>query len=375
MSSKYQDELGLIVMDNIKEFGESVDKHLMKKRNTTQSFIIPKEEIRFSSGDGKVMLKDSTREKDLYIISDVGNNGMVYKMAGYINHMSPDDHFQDIKRVISADGGEAARLSVFMPLLYASRQHKRHAGESLDCPLALQELERLNVKEIITCDAHDPRVENALSTSTSFDSFYVTNELVHSFIVNEDFDPDKIIIISPDTGAVERAIYNAGYFNSDVGMFYKRRDYSRMENGKNPIVAHDYLGTDLLGMTVIITDDMISSGGSMIDTAKNVKQRGATKVIMITTFAMFVEGLEEFDKAYENGIFDAVYSTNLTYVDQEVNKRPWYHQVDCSSFAADIIDTLNSGNSTANLKNGKQKVMEMLDKKKKGSNEKLNFRK
>ncbi len=271
MSSKYKDELGLIVMDNIKEFGESVDRHLMEKRNTTQSFIIPKEEVRFSSGDGKVILKDSTREKDLYIISDVGNHSMTYKMAGYTNRMSPDDHFQDIKRVISADGGEAARLSVFMPLLYASRQHKRHDGESLDCPLALQELERLNVKEIITCDAHDPRVENALSTNTSFDSFYVTNELVRSFIINEDFDPDKIIVISPDTGAVERAIYNAGFFGSDVGMFYKRRDYSRIENGKNPIVAHDYLGKDLLGLTIVITDDMISSGGSMIDTAKDVK--------------------------------------------------------------------------------------------------------
>ncbi len=366
MSGKYKDELGLIVMDNMKEFGENVDKHLMKKRNTNQSFIIPKQEIRFSSGDGKVIIKGSTRDKDLYILSDVGNYSKTYKMANYENHMSPDDHFQDIKRVISGTRGHAERLSVIMPLLYESRQHKRHGGESLDCPLALQELEWLGVKEIVTFDAHDPRVENAVTPNTCFDSFYVTNELLKSFIINEDFNPDELIVISPDTGAVERAIYNAGYFNADVGMFYKRRDYSRIENGKNPIVAHDYLGKDLEGMTVIITDDMISSGGSMLDTAKDVKQRGAKKVIILTSFAMFIEGLYAFDKAYEENLFDAVYSTNLTYVDQDIHKRVWYNQVDCSSFMADIIDTLNSGNSTKDLKNGKQKILTMLEKKKKG---------
>lgn len=363
MSSKYKDELGLIVMKNCENFGKSIDSKIMKKRQISESFIIPIEQVRFNNGEGKVVIKDSVRDKDLYILSDVGNHSETYKMFGYENHMSPDDHYQDIKRVISAIRGQADRISVVMPLLYESRQHRRKGRESLDCALALQELQSLGVSTIVTFDVHDPNIQNAVPNSMSFENFYPTNTILKEFIKNEDFDSSDVIFISPDTGAMDRARYYANMFQADVGIFHKRRDLSKIVDGKNPIVAHEYLGRNLTGKTAIVVDDMIASGGSMLDVANDLKQRGAQKVYLISTFAMFTNGFDKFNEAFKSGLFDKLYSTNLTYVDSEVTKMPWYKMVDCSTYASDIIDTLNSSGSISELKNGKQKIIEMLDKK------------
>lgn len=367
MSGKYRDSLGLIVMDSCKEIGESINKRIMKQRNLSDSLIIPTKLPRFSNGEGKCVIEEgSAMDKDLYIITDIGNYDLTYRMHKFINHMSPDDHYQDIKRVISAVNGEADRLTVIMPMLYESRQHRRNPGESLDCALALQELQNLGVKRVITYDVHDPSVQNALSPSTSFQTFYPTNTMMQQFIKNESFNPDDVLFISPDNGAMGRAIYNANMFAADVGMFYKRRDVSRMVNGKNPVVAHEYLGKNIDGKTLVIVDDMISSGGSMLDVAKDLKHRGAEKIYMFTSFSLFTDGIEEFNKFYEEGYFDSLYSTNLTYIDSEITKMPWYKSVDCSNHLSEVIDALNSSRSVEHLKNGRQKILTMLDEKKKG---------
>lgn len=367
MSSKYEDELGLIVMDNAKEFGKEIEQKIKEKRNLPdKSFIIPVDEVRFGNGEGKAMINNSVRDKDLYIISDIGNHSETYKMYGYYNHKSPDDHFQDIKRVISAVRGQAERMTVVMPLLYESRQHRRKGRESLDCALALQELQNLGVRTVVTFDVHDPNIQNSIPTSMSFENFYPTNTILKQFIKNEDFDSNEVIFISPDTGAMDRARYYANMFQSDVGLFHKRRDLSMVVNGKNPIVAHEYLGKNLKDKTAIVVDDIIASGGSMLDVANDIKKRGANKVYLIATFSMFTEGLEKFNDAFKEGLFDSLYSTNLTYADPELDKMPWYKKVDCAPYASDIIDTLNKSGSISELKNGKQKILTMLDKKKKG---------
>ena len=366
MSSKYQDELGLIVMNNCKDLGESINANLMARRSKKDSFIIPTDVIRFNNGEGKVVINDTVRDKDLYILSDVGNHSETYKMYGYENHKSPDDHYQDIKRVISAVRGQADRITVVMPMLYSSRQHRRKGRESLDCALALQELQNLGVSTIVTFDVHDPNIQNAVPTSMSFENFYPTNTILKEFIKNESFDPSNVEFISPDGGAFDRAKFYANMFQAGVGMFHKRRDYSTIVDGKNPIVAHNYLGSDLNGKTAIVVDDMIASGGSMLEVADELKQRGAEKVFLISTFSMFTSGLDGFDKAYKKGLFDSLYSTNLTYVDSEALNYPWYKRIDCSDYASDIINTLNTSGSVSELKNGKQKILNMLEKKKKG---------
>ncbi len=364
MSSKYQDELGLIVMNNCKEFGEKIDSNLIKRRSKSNSFIIPTDIIRFNNGEGKAVIKDTVRDKDLYILSDIGNHSETYKMYGYDNHKSPDDHYQDIKRVISATRGQADRITVVMPMLYSSRQHRRKGRESLDCALALQELESLGVDTIVTFDVHDPDIQNAVPNRMSFENFYPTNVILEQFIKNEDFDPERVKFISPDAGAFDRAKYYANMFGSDVGMFHKRRDYSKIVNGKNPIIAHNYLGGNLKGETAVVIDDMIASGSSMLDVASDLKDKGAKKVFLISTFSMFTSGLDCFNKAYEQGLFDKLYSTNLTYVDKDAYEAFWYKQIDCSSFASDIINTLNTSGSISELKNGKQKILSMLEDKK-----------
>lgn len=366
MSNKYEDELGLIVMNNCKTFGESINNNLMERRSKKDSFIIPADIIRFNNGEGKVIIKDSVRDKDLYIISDVGNHSDTYEMYGYTNHKSPDDHFMDIKRVISAIKGQADRITVMMPMLYESRQDKRKGRESLDCALALQELQNLGVGTVVTFDAHNPDIQNAVPTNMSFENFYPTNTILKEFIKNEEFNPEDVKFISPDKGAMDRAIHYANMFNADVGMFHKRRDYSKVVDGKNPIVAHNYLGGDLQDEIAIVVDDMIASGGSMLDVARDIKERGAKKVYLISTFSLFTSGLDSFNKAYEERIFEKLYSTNLTYVDEAVYKTPWYKQIDCSDYASDIINTLNTSGSVSELKNGKQKILTMLDRKKKG---------
>lgn len=364
--SKLDEDLGLIVMGNCKQFGSKVDSYLKSRRDEDKSFIIPIEEVRFSNGEGKVVIDDSVRDRDLYIISDVGNHSMTYKMFGYENHMGPDEHYQDIKRVISAVRGQSARTTVVMPLLYESRQHRRKGRESLDCALALQELQNLGVETIVTFDVHDPNIQNAVPTSMSFENFYPTNTILQDFIKNEEFNTDKVIFISPDGGAMDRARYYANMFQADVGMFYKRRDLSKIVNGKNPVVAHEYLGSDLNGKTAIVVDDMIASGGSMLEVAEDLKQRGAQKVYLISTFSMFANGIDNFNKAYKEKLFEKLYSTNLTYIDEEAKKQEWLKEIDCSSFAGRIIDTLNVSGSISELKNGKQKILTMLDKKKNG---------
>ena len=367
MGGKYENSLGIIAMDNCKDFVLKIDKKLMKKRKTTKSFIIPVSVPRFSNGESKAIINDTVRDKDLYIISDIGNHSETYKMYDYINHKSPDDHFQDIKRVLSAVRGQADRITVVMPLLYESRQHRRKGRESLDCALSLQELQKLGVQTIVTFDVHDPNIQNAVPTNMSFENFYPTNTILKEFIKNEDFDPEEVVFISPDTGAFDRTRFYANMFQADVGIFHKRRDLSKIVDGKNPIVAHEYLGRDLEGKTAIIIDDMIASGGSMLDVASNIKKRGAKKVYLIATFSMFTSGIEVFEKAYKDGLFDSLYSTNLTYIDPKILKTKWYKPVDCSTYASEIIDTLNSSGSISKIINGKEKILKMLDDKKKGN--------
>ena len=365
MSKSTDKDLGLIVLKNCEKFGKSIDEYLMTKRDTDQSFIIPTEEIRFNNGEGKIVINSSVRDKDIYIISDVGNHSMTYEMFGYENHMGPDEHFQDIKRVISAIRGQAERITLVMPLLYESRQHKRKGRESLDCALALQELQTLGVETIVTFDAHDTNVQNAVPTNLAFENFYPTNNILKDFITNEEFNKNEIIFISPDTGAMDRAKYYAGMFQADVGMFYKRRDLTKVVNGKNPIVAHEYLGADVKDKVTVVVDDMIASGGSMLETAEELKKRGAKKVFIISTFALFTNGIEKFNEAFKNKLFDALYSTNLSYVSKEVLKQKWFKQTDCSSYAGKIIHTLNMSGSISNLKNGKEVILELLEKKNK----------
>ena len=366
MSGKYENSLGIIVMDNIKDFGEKVNEQIMDIRKTENSFLIRAKTPRFNNGDSKGVIIDTVRDKDIYILSDVGNHSMTYNMFGYENHMSPDEHFQDIKRIISALRAQPDRITVFMPFLYQSRQHRRNKRESLDCALALQELHSLGVDVVATIDAHDPNIQNAVPANMSFENFFASNSILSAFIKEEDFNPDDVVFISPDNGAMERTSYYAGMFNADVGMLYKRRDLSKIVDGHNPVVAHEYLGRDIKDKTVVIVDDMIDSGGSILDVINQLKERGAKKVYAIATFPLFSKGLDKFNEAYENGHLNKIYSTNLTYSDPDLLKTPWYRQVDCSGYVSDIIDTLNKSGSITELKNGKQKILNMLDEKRSG---------
>ncbi len=341
-------DLKLIVMENAKGFGEKVDNWLKKIRKTDESFILPIEQVRFSDGEGKVKLLSSIRGKDVFIISDTHNYNITYTMYGKTHTMSPDEHYQDIKRVILASMGHARRLNVIMPFLYESRQHRRKSRESLDCALALQELEALGVDNIITFDVHDPNVQNAVPTM-SLDNFYPTNDILKEFLKHENVNEEDWLVISPDAGAMDRARYLADIIKVDVGLFYKRRDLSKIVNGSNPIVAHEYLGKDLKGKNIIVVDDMIASGKSLIETAEEAKRRGANRIFFFSTFALFTNGPETFIKAHEKKIFNKIYSTNLTYVPDEINKKDWFIAADCSKFMADIIDYNNAGKSISKL--------------------------
>ena len=319
--------------------------------NPKNSYLISTTEPRFSNGEGKVYLRETVRGKDIYILADVGNYGCKYEMFGMETHMGPDEHFQDIKRAISAIAGKSRRITVIMPLLYASRQHKRKGRESLDCAMALQELERLGVDNILTFDAHDPRVENAVSTA-GFDSLHCTFQILKGIIENEDtlaLDKEKSIVISPDTGGMDRAIFYSSMLGIDVGMFYKRRDYTRIVNGKNPIVSHEYLGADVAGRDVLIVDDMLASGESIIDLAEQLKKRNAKDIYVAVTFALFTEGIRNFNRCYSDGLIKRIYSTNLSYVPEEIKNMPWFAQVDMSEFLALLIDKLNYDESIAPL--------------------------
>ena len=362
--SELNHELGLLVLESCKELGNAVDKYIQAKRGVNESFIIPIEEIRFSNGEGKVKLPQTVRGKDIYILCDIGNYSCTYEMFGFTNHKGPDEHFQDIKRTVSAIRGKARRITVIMPLLYESRQHRRKGRESLDCALALQELERLGVNEVITFDVHDPNVQNAVPL-LSFENIYPTYDIVKSLIHNEETlerDKEKLLVISPDTGAMDRAIYYSSVLGVDVGLFYKRRDHSTVVNGKNPIVEHEYMGRDVAGKDVLIVDDMIASGESVLDIAKELKKRNVRNVYVATSFAFFTEGLEKFNKYYEDGIIARVYSTNLTYVPEKLKNSPWFKEVDMSEFLARIINRLNYDKSIAKYMDATKVIQELLTK-------------
>ena len=342
-------ELGIIALESCRELGQEVNEIIQEKRNTKETFLVPTNEIRFANGEGKIKLPETVRGKDIYILCDIGNYSCTYKMFGFTNHKGPDEHFQDIKRAVSAIRGKAARITVIMPLLYESRQHRRKGRESLDCALALQELERLGVDEIITFDVHDPNVQNAIPL-LSFENIYPTYDIVKSLLSNEstlELDKEKLLVISPDTGAMDRAIYYSSVLGVDVGLFYKRRDHSTVVNGKNPIVEHEYMGREVDGKDVLIVDDMIASGESVLDIALELKKRNAKNVYVATTFAFFTEGLEKFNKYYADGIISRVYSTNLTYISPELMEAKWFNAVDMSEFLARIINRLNYGKSIA----------------------------
>ena len=358
--------LGIIPLASCTEMGKKVDEYLVKWREQRQnentstlnfagykrdSYIVNAKTPRFGSGEGKGVLVDSVRGHDLYIMLDVCNYSLEYTVCGFKNHMSPDDHYADLKRVIAAAGGKARRINVIMPFLYESRQHKRTGRESLDCALMLQELTDMGVENIITFDAHDPRVHNAIPLK-GFESVSCTYQFIKYLLLNVDdlhIDSEHMMVISPDEGGMGRAVYFANVLGLDMGMFYKRRDYTKIVNGRNPIVAHEFLGTNVEGKDVIIIDDMISSGESMIDVASELKKRGASRVFCATTFGLFTNGFDKFDEAYENGIIDRILTTNLVYQPTELLSKPWYINVDMSKYMALLIDTLNHDSSISNL--------------------------
>ena len=353
--------LKIVALDGCKEFANLVDQHIVeyrKKANADdvslvrslnysdydkKSYLIDAITPRFGTGEGKALINESTRGCDLYIMVDVTNHSIEYTVNGHTNYMSPDDHFQNLKRVIAASAAHAKRINVVMPFLYESRQHKRSGRESLDCAIALEELYNMGVHNVITYDAHDPRVQNATPLS-GFDNFMPTYQFVKTIFNNINdiiIDKDHLMCISPDEGAMDRAVYLANNLEVDMGMFYKRRDYSRVVNGRNPIVAHEFLGTNVQGKDVIIVDDMLSSGESMLDTAKALKQRLAKRVIVCTTFGLFTNGLDAFDKAYQDGTIDYVITTNLNYRNPELLTRKWYLEADMSRNLAAIINSFN----------------------------------
>ena len=366
MKDSLYGELSVIGMRGCESFSAQVDAYLQdwRRHDSDGTFLVEANCPRFGSGEGKGTIHQSLRGNDVYIISDVFNHGVNYTMYGQTVPMSPDDHFQDLKRIIGAIGGKARRISVIMPMLYEGRQHKRSGRESLDCAMALQELVNIGVTNIITFDAHDPRVQNAIPLS-GFENVRSTYQMIKALLRTSpdiDIDPDKTMIISPDEGGMAKCMYYSSVMGIDLGMFYKRRDYSVIINGKNPIVAHEYLGRDVSGKDVIIVDDMISSGDSVIDVAKQLKDKGAKRIFVFATFGLFCNGLEAMDKAYSEGIFDKIYTTNLVYRSPELLARDWYSEVNMCKYVAYIIDTLNHDRTISTLLDQSKKIHALLDK-------------
>lgn len=371
--------LGLIPLQSCDALGKKVDAWLADWRRERESehkttiafagyqkdsYIIGSRTPRFGSGEGKGEILESVRGKDLYIMVDVCNYSLTYSLNGMKNHMSPDDHYQDLKRVIAAAAGKARRINVIMPFLYESRQHRRTGRESLDCALALRELVDMGVENIITFDAHDPRVQNAIPLK-GFETVQPIYQFIKHLLKHEkdlQIDSDHMMVISPDEGGMGRAVFFANVLGLDLGMFYKRRDYSKIVNGRNPIVAHEFLGSSVEGKDVVIIDDMISSGESMLDTAKELKRRKAKKVFICTTFGLFTNGLKKFDEYYENGYIDRVLTTNLVYQTPELLERPYYIDVDMSKYIALIIDNLNHDSSLSELLNPTGRINRLLEK-------------
>lgn len=375
--------LGMIALEGCKPLGEKIDKYLVKWRTERESehkdslafsgyqrpsYLLRANVPRFGSGEAKGVILESVRGSDLYLLVDVANYSLTYSLGGHENHMSPDDHYQDLKRIIAAVGGKARRITVIMPFLYESRQHKRTARESLDCALALQELVAMGVDNIITFDAHDPRVQNAIPLH-GFETVQPAYQFIKGLLKNVkglQIDSDHMMVISPDEGGMGRAIYIANVLGLDMGMFYKRRDYTRIVNGRNPIVAHEFLGTDVEGKDMIIIDDMISSGESVLEVASELKKRKANRIFVFATFGLFTSGLDRFDAAYENGIITKVLTTNLIYQTPELLSRDWYINCDMSKYIAYIIDTLNHDSSISDLLNPNERIQSVVSRYKNG---------
>ncbi|MDF2802742.1 MAG: ribose-phosphate pyrophosphokinae [Anaerocolumna sp.] len=374
--------LGMIALESSKSLGQKVNDYIVDWRKARESehtstiafagyqrdsYLIDARCPRFGSGEAKGIIKESVRGSDLYLLLDVCNYSLTYTVCGHTNHMSPDDHYQDLKRIIAAVGGKARRITVIMPFLYESRQHRRSSRESLDCALALQELTSMGVESIITFDAHDPRVQNAIPLK-SFETVQPTYQFIKALVNNVpdlNISSDNMMVISPDEGGMNRAIYFANVLGVDLGMFYKRRDFTTIVNGRNPIVAHEFLGSDIEGKDMLIIDDMISSGESMLDVAKELKRRKAGRIFVASTFGLFTNGFDKFDEAYEQGLIYRVLTTNLVYQTEELLSKPYYINVDMSKYIALLIDTLNHDSSISKLLSPTERIQNILSKVKK----------
>ncbi len=375
--------LGVIALEGCHTLGEKIDYYLVKWRTERKnehknslafsgyqrdSYLLDTKVPRFGSGEAKGVIMESVRGSDLYILVDVCNYSLTYSLCGHENHMSPDDHYQDLKRIISAVGGKARRITVIMPFLYESRQHKRTSRESLDCAIALQELVRMGVDNIITFDAHDARVQNAIPLH-GFETVQPAYQFIKGLLRHEKnltIDSSHMMVISPDEGGMSRAIYIANVLGLDMGMFYKRRDYTRIVDGHNPIVAHEFLGASVEGKDMIIIDDMISSGESVLEVARALKERKAHKIFIFATFGLFTAGLEKFDQAYQNGVIDRVLTTNLIYQTPDLLSREWYVNCDMSKYVAYLIDTLNHDVSISDFLNPNERIQRVVSKYKNG---------
>lgn len=363
--------LGIIAMDGAKELGEKINDYLVtwakQSGQDVDTFLIPTKCPRFQSGDAKALISKTVRGYDLFIVCDTGNYSCTYPLFGHENHMSPDDHYQDLKRIIQAAGGKAHRINVIMPLLYGGRQHRRSYRESLDCAWMLQELQSMGVENILTFDAHDPRVMNAVPLM-GFDNIIPSYQVLKTLLNSKNdiiCDKEHMMVVSPDEGAMARNMYYASVMGVDLGMFYKRRDYSVIVNGRNPIVAHEYLGSDVAGKDVFIADDIISSGESMLDLAYELKTRKAKRVFAYATYSIFTNGLASFDKAYAEGMIDGVYGTNLTYATNELKNREWFHLVDCTKYVSYFVAALNHDMSVSDIIDPSAKVKALLEQHKK----------
>ena len=370
-------KLGIIVHPSCAELGKRIDQYIVNWRKEREhehkenvvfkdyehdTYIIDATCSRFGTGEAKALISDSVRGVDLYILADVLNYSLKYKVCGHENHMSPDDIYADVKRIIGAASGKPKSITVIMPFLYESRQHKRSSRESLDCAYALQELTAIGVDNVLTFDAHDPRVQNAIPLK-GFESVSATYQFIKYLLLGVDdlhIDSDHMMVISPDEGGMGRAVYFANVLGLDMGMFYKRRDYTKIVNGRNPIVAHEFLGSNVEGKDVVIIDDMISSGESMIDVAAELKRRKAKRVFCATTFGLFTNGFKKFDEAYENGVIDRVLTTNLVYQPEELLSKPWYINVDMSKYIALLVDTLNHDSSISNLLSPVERIQQRV---------------
>lgn len=362
--------LGIIAMDSCKDLGAHVDKWLVSERQKSmpgadaETYLVKSRCPRFSNGEAKAIIDESVRGKDIYILVDVGNYSCKYNFMGMENHMSPDEHYADLKRVISAIGGKAKRINVIMPFLYGGRQHKRSVRESLDCASALQELAALGVANIITFDAHDARVSNAIP-EVGFEDVHAYYQFIKALIheiPDLKIDKDNMMMVSPDEGGIHRNLYYSTLFGINLGIFIKRRDYTTIVNGRNPIVAHEFIGDDVEGKDILVLDDMISSGDSMLDIAMELKRRKARRIFAATTYALFTDGIQEFQKCYEQGIIDKIFATNLTYRRPELKDAPWFVEVDMSKYIAKLIDALNYDESLGGIVNPAQRILNLMQR-------------